>query len=93
MPANKNFENRHLHFLDAISFTGENFTKLNLNIFLRCTGHIFTIEALFRSQHIESSDVFWEFSGCKVCKEVLGAFSRSLRLTTKLFAMKFWYIF
>jgi len=61
--------------------------------FQRCTGHIFTIEAVFRSQHIESSNVFWEFSGCKVYKEVLGAFSRFLRLTTKLFAMKFRYIF
>jgi len=33
------------------------------------------IEAVFRSQHTESSDVSWEFSGCKVYKEVLGAFS------------------
>jgi len=44
--------------------------KISQNTFLiffqRCTGHIFTIEAVFRSQHIESSDVFWEFSACKV---------------------------
>ena len=51
------------------------------------------IEAVFRSKHIESSDLFWEFSVCKVYKEVLGAFSHFLRLTTKLFAMKFRYVF
>jgi len=56
-------------------------------------GHIFTIEAVVRWQHIESSDAFWEFSACKVYKEVLGAFSRFLRLKTKLFAMKFRCIF
>jgi len=32
-PADKNFENWHLHFLDAISFIGENFTKHNLKFF------------------------------------------------------------
>jgi len=41
---------------------------------------------------MDSSDVFSEFFGCKVYKDVLGAFSRFLRLTRKLFAMKFRYI-
>ena len=40
-PADKSFENRHLHFLDAIFFTGENFTKLNLNIFSKMYGTCF----------------------------------------------------
>jgi len=56
-------------------------------------GHIFTIEAVFRTQHTGSSDAFWEFSTCKVYKEVLGAFSRCLSLKSKLFAMKFRCIF
>ena len=32
---------KHLHFLDAISFTGENFTKLNLNVFSKMYGTYF----------------------------------------------------
>jgi len=52
-------------------------------------GHIFTIEAVLRSQQTESSDAIWEFSACKVYEEVLGALTRFLRLRTKLFAMKF----
>jgi len=32
-------------------------------------GHIFTIEAILRSQNIESSDAFWELSACKVYKK------------------------
>jgi len=39
--ADKNFENRHLHFLDAISFTAENFTKHNLNNFSKMYGTYF----------------------------------------------------
>ena len=35
------FENRHLHFLYAISFTGENFTLHNLNIFSKMYGTYF----------------------------------------------------
>jgi len=61
--------------------------------FQRCTGHIFTIEAILRWQHIESSDAFLEFSACKVYKEILDTFSRFLRLKTKLFGMKFRCIF
>jgi len=56
-------------------------------------GHIFTIEAVLRTQHTESSDAFWEFSTRKVYKEVLGPFSLFLRLKLKLFAMKFRCIF
>jgi len=32
-------------------------------------GHIFTIEAVLRSQHTESSDAIWEFSASKVYKK------------------------
>jgi len=37
----QNFENRHCHFLDAISFTGENFTKHNFIIFSKMYGTYF----------------------------------------------------
>ena len=74
MPADKNFENRHLHFLDAISFIGENFTKHNLNIFSKMYGTYFPDWSVLRSQHIKSSDAFWKFFACKVYKEVLGYF-------------------
>jgi len=51
---------------------------------------------VLRTQHTESSDAFWEFSACKVCKEVLGAFYRLFSLKSKLFEMKirciFWVI-
>jgi len=94
IPADKNFKNRHLHFLDTNSFIGENFTKLNLNIFSKMYGTYFHDWSCFQvTAYIKSSDVFWEFSDCKVYKEVLGAFSWFLRLPTKLFAMKFRYIF
>jgi len=66
----------------ALAFFGRNFlhwrkfhkTQFKY-IFQRYTGHLFTIEAVLRSQHIERSDAFWDFSACKVYKEVLGAFS------------------
>ena len=77
------------------TFFGRNFLhwskfKNTISIFFqRCMGNIFTIEAVLRSQHIESSDAIWEFSACEVHKKDLGAFTRFLHLKTKLFAMKF----
>jgi len=36
-----------------------------------------------------SSDAFWKFSPCKLCKKVVGTFSRFVHPKTKLFAVKF----
>ena len=87
------FKKSALAFLDAVSFTGENFTTNYSKILSKMYGTYFTIEAVLRTQHAENSDAFWEFSACKVYEEVLGAFSWFLRLKSKLFAMKFWCIF
>ena len=92
-PANKNFENRYLHFWTQFPSLEEISQHIIWIFFQRCTGHIFTIKAVLRTQHTKSSDAFWEFSACKVYKEVLGAFSRFLHLKSKLFAMKFRCIF
>ena len=71
----------------------EKISQYRISIFFqRCTGHIFTIEAVLRSQYRKFRR-FWKFSACNVCKEDLSAVSQFLRLTTKLFAMKFRCIF
>jgi len=69
------FKKSVLVFLDAVSFTGENFTRNYSKILSKMYGTYFTIEAVLRTQHAEISDAFWEFSACKVYEEVLGAFS------------------
>jgi len=42
IPANKNFENRQLQNVDAISSTGESFTKHNL-VFFKIVQDIFSV--------------------------------------------------
>ena len=50
-PADKNFEYRHLRFWTQFPSL-EKISQNTISLFFqRCTGHIFTIEAVLRSQH------------------------------------------
>ena len=82
-----------LAFLDAISFTRENFTKLNLNIFSKMYGTHFHDWSRFQvTPHRKFTRILGNLR-LQVYKVVLASFSWFLHLTTKLFAMKFRYNF
>ena len=93
MPADKNFENRHLHIFGRNFLHWRKFHNTEFQHFFKNVWDIFSRLKPFSGHSIESSDAFWKFSACKVCKEDLGAVSQFLRLTTKLFAVKFRCIF
>jgi len=77
-PAGKNFQNRHLQNLDAISFTGGNFIKHNFAIFSRMPGIYF--------HDLSRSQVTGRIYNSERCKKVQTHFGNSLlvRLIEKI---------
>jgi len=69
------------------------FHQTQFHYFFKDVRDIFSRLKPFSGHSIESTDAFWKYSACKVCKEDLGAVSQFLRLTTNLFAVKFRCIF